>query len=145
MLWEGRKPGSGDGYRDRRCPVSDSSDLPAPGWYVDPERSETWRYWNGAAWTKRRTPMLIGTNGEVLSPDQVATLKPKRADHPRAVFWYPVSTIVSAAALALAFSSFPAVAAVLAGLVLILGGAETYEAWLRRKSRRSVARVESSL
>ncbi|MDF2143754.1 DUF2510 domain-containing protein [Knoellia sp. p5-6-4] len=30
------------------------SPLPPPGWYADPERPCTWRYWDGAQWTAHR-------------------------------------------------------------------------------------------
>lgn len=33
-----------------------SSVGPEPGWYLDPERRDTQRYWNGAAWTEHRKP-----------------------------------------------------------------------------------------
>lgn len=33
------------------------SPLPPPGWYADPERPRTWRYWDGAQWTAHRAPV----------------------------------------------------------------------------------------
>lgn len=29
---------------------------PAPGWYPDPDRADTIRYWDGSAWTDKRRP-----------------------------------------------------------------------------------------
>lgn len=31
--------------------------MPSPGWYTDPEQASTWRWWDGTAWTDRRSPM----------------------------------------------------------------------------------------
>lgn len=31
--------------------------MPTPGWYADPEQDSTWRWWDGRAWTERRSPM----------------------------------------------------------------------------------------
>ncbi|MEB3981165.1 DUF2510 domain-containing protein [Mycobacterium sp. 663a-19] len=31
-----------------------SSEVPAPGWYLDPDRANTQRYWNGKEWTEHR-------------------------------------------------------------------------------------------
>lgn len=31
--------------------------MPSPGWYSDPEQASTWRWWDGTAWTERRSPM----------------------------------------------------------------------------------------
>jgi heme A synthase len=30
----------------------------SPGWYRDPERSDTWRYWDGESWTAHTAPMV---------------------------------------------------------------------------------------
>ena len=31
---------------------------PAPGWYADPERPRTMRYWDGFVWTDQRAPQV---------------------------------------------------------------------------------------
>jgi hypothetical protein len=37
--------------------MAENPAAPAAGWYPDPERSDTWRYWDGAQWTDQRVPM----------------------------------------------------------------------------------------
>jgi hypothetical protein len=33
--------------------------MPLPGWYDDPERPLTWRYWDGARWSDHRAPHWV--------------------------------------------------------------------------------------
>ncbi len=33
--------------------------MPPSGWYEDPDRTWTWRYWDGARWTDHRTPLWV--------------------------------------------------------------------------------------
>ncbi|MHB8263659.1 MAG: DUF2510 domain-containing protein [Acidimicrobiales bacterium] len=33
---------------------------PPPGWYIDPNVSGQWRWWNGTAWTERMSPNKPG-------------------------------------------------------------------------------------
>jgi hypothetical protein len=37
--------------------------MPVPGWYPDPERDATWRWWDGTAWTELRSPMWEQSTG----------------------------------------------------------------------------------
>jgi hypothetical protein len=37
--------------------MAENPPAPAAGWYPDPERLDTWRYWDGAQWTDQRVPM----------------------------------------------------------------------------------------
>ena len=39
------------------------SDLPSPGWYTDPEKSEDYRYWDGSKWTDHRSPRYRHSSG----------------------------------------------------------------------------------
>ncbi len=38
------------------------SELPPPGWYLDPEQVQTQRYWDGEAWTDQRAPAALATS-----------------------------------------------------------------------------------
>ena len=44
------------------------ADQPSPpaGWQPDPERPDTWRYWDGGAWTDDRAPMGSAGPGWVI-------------------------------------------------------------------------------
>ena len=35
--------------------------MPVAGWYPDPDRQATWRYWDGAMWTHHSAPMHAAT------------------------------------------------------------------------------------
>lgn len=37
------------------------NELPAPGWYRDPELTATQRYWDGSRWTAHRAPLAAQT------------------------------------------------------------------------------------
>jgi Domain of unknown function (DUF4352)/Protein of unknown function (DUF2510) len=37
--------------------MAENPGAPAAGWYPDPERAYTWRYWDGGGWTEHRAPM----------------------------------------------------------------------------------------
>lgn len=43
-----------------------STPLPPAGWYPDPERSDLYRYWDGAQWTDHRAPMAEPAVPEVM-------------------------------------------------------------------------------
>jgi Protein of unknown function (DUF2510) len=44
--------------------MSDGPELPPAGWRPDPERPNTWRYWDGSAWTDHLAPMEPEPGGE---------------------------------------------------------------------------------
>lgn len=58
------------------------SSLPPSGWYPDPERPRTWRYWDGRQWTAHRSP--------------VATSAPTP---PRRPVWSPAGVLVTLAVI----------------------------------------------
>jgi hypothetical protein len=53
------------------------SNLPAAGWFPDPERADQLRYWDGQAWTEHRHPALAPSNAQpVFTAAQEAVPKP---------------------------------------------------------------------
>lgn len=50
--------------------MSDGENAPTagPGWYPDPSRADTVRYWDGEGWTDQRAPATPGGNGPSRPP-----------------------------------------------------------------------------
>lgn len=60
------------------------SPLPPSGWYADPERPRTWRYWDGRQWTTHRAPMATSSSA------------PLRAKRP---VWSPAGVLLTLGAI----------------------------------------------
>ncbi len=44
--------------------------LSPAGWQPDPERPDTWRYWDGQAWTEERAPMTAADSRAAEAPSR---------------------------------------------------------------------------
>lgn len=60
------------------------SPLPPSGWYADPERPRTWRYWDGRQWTTHCAPMATSSSA------------PLRAKRP---VWSPAGVLLTLGAI----------------------------------------------
>lgn len=59
MNWQAPSPrpgGPGEPIPPHVAPQAPPA-MPGPGWYPDPTRPATWRYWDGAHWTHHLAPM----------------------------------------------------------------------------------------
>ena len=91
---------------------SDSRPAP-PDWYVDPEDSEQYRFWDGSAWTEHRSPRYIDDEDYELEPpgrlvvDTVLTIRRRWPGYMAVILCTFAGGIASASLLELGYGNHP--------------------------------------